>query len=214
MSEINRARKSQQLISYLALRKLIGTTGVLLPVILPLSCVIIGENTMMQDSISDYYYTEGRNFLVGILFVLGFFLLTYRGYDKEDDRFANFGFAFALGVALFPCQNEMKLIRIIHFVSALLLFVVFIWFSLRLFTKSVKEAGPTRERQQRNTRYIISGWIMISCIACIGISLIALTEEQRAWYNTTFWFESVALWAFGYSWLTKGKFLWKDEPSS
>jgi hypothetical protein len=41
---------------------------------------------------------------------------------------------------------------------------------------------------------------------------MALTEEQRAWYNTTFWFESVALWAFGYSWLTKGKFLWKDEP--
>jgi len=207
------ARKSQQLISYLALRKLIGTTGVLLPLLLPLSCLIIGENTALQDSISDYYYTEGRNFLVGILFVLGFFLLTYRGYDKEDDRFANFGFAFALGVALFPCQNEMKLIRIIHFGSALMLFVVFIWFSLRLFTKSVKEAKQTPERLQRNTRYIVSGWIMIACIASIGISLVALTEEQRAWYNTTFWFESVALWAFGYSWLTKGKFLWKDEPS-
>ena len=197
MPETNQLRKSQQLISYLALRKLIGTTGVLLPVLLPLSCLIIGENTVLQDSISDYYYTEGRNFLVGVLFVLGFFLLTYRGYDREDDRFANFGFAFALGVALFPCQNEWKLVRSIHFGSALMLFAVFIWFSLRLFTKSVKEAEPTRERQQRNTRYIVSGWIMIACIASIGLSLAVLTEEQRAWYNTTFWFESVALWAFG-----------------
>lgn len=207
-------RKNEQIISYLALRKLIGTTGAFLPFILPLACLIFGESLAIQDSISDYYYTEGRNFLVGILFVLGFFLLSYRGYEPIDNRFANFGFAFALGVALFPCQSDMLVIRVVHFASALLLFSVFIWFSLKLFTKTVKESTPTKEDKQRNKRYVLCGWTMIGCLACIGLSFLILTEEQRNDYNTTFWFESFALWAFGYSWLTKGKFMWKDQPAT
>ncbi len=208
------SRKNEQIISYLALRKLIGLTGAALPVLLPLACLIFGESLTIQDSISDYYYTEGRNFLVGILFVLGFFLLSYRGYEPIDNRFANFGFAFALGVALFPCQSDMLAIRVVHFASAVLLFAVFIWFSLKLFTKTVKETKPTKAEKERNTLYIICGWVMISCLACIGLSFLVLNEEQRNDYNTTFWFESFALWAFGYSWLTKGKFMWKDEPAT
>ena len=81
MLTTNIPRKDQQVISYLALRKLIGLTGVLLPLLLPVGCLIYGESISIQDSISDYYYTETRNILVGVLFVLGFFLLAYRGYE-------------------------------------------------------------------------------------------------------------------------------------
>jgi hypothetical protein len=149
--------KDNQIISYLYLRMLIGACGF----VLPLLCLIYGMIYGIQDSISDYYYTSLRNVFEGILFVLGFFLLTYKGYESKDNRFANLGFLFALGVALCPCNYPQAWVRITHFTSAFLLFSVFIWL---------------------------------------------LTEERRVAWNTTFWFESVALVAFAISWLTKGHF--------
>lgn len=201
-------RKEDQIISYLTLRKLIGLMGIILPILLPLGVWILGGDAPIQDSISDYYYTKTGNVLVGILFVLGFFLLSYKGYDNQDNFIANLGFLFALGVALFPCQSEFKVVWIIHFASATLLFLVFIWFSLIQFTKSLKEAVVvTKSKRQSNAIYIACGWIMIACIVIIGISLFMLSERQRANINIVYWLESTALWAFGYSWLTKGKFM-------
>ena len=194
--------KNNQIISYLYLRMLIGACGF----VLPLFCLIYGMIYGIQDSISDYYYTSLRNVFEGILFVLGFFLLTYKGYDSKDNRFANLGFLFALGVALCPCNYPRAWVRITHFTSAFLLFSVFIYFSLRLFTLSVKCAERTRERILMNRVYVACGWIMIFCIAGIGLGYWLLTEERRVAWNTTFWFESVALVAFAISWLTKGHF--------
>jgi hypothetical protein len=202
-------RNDQQIISYLALRKLIGLAGIFLPILLPIGCFIHGSDSVLQDSISDYYYTQSRDVFVGILFVLGFFLLTYRGYESVDSTFANFGFVFAIDVALFPCRSCFTAVRVIHFTSAGLLFAVFIWFSLVLFTKSDKPV-PTRRKKQRNTVYLICGWIMVACIVGIGLSFMVFTQTQRADYNIIFWLESVALWSFGYSWLTKGQFMLKD----
>lgn len=194
-----RNRKEEQIISYLHLRMLIGACGI----VLPLTCLIYGLVCGMQDSISDFYYTGVRNVFVGILFVLGFFLLTYKGYERKDSIFANFGFVFSLGVALIPCRGALSLI---HFISAFLLFSVFIFFSLRLFTLSLKMGEKTPEREQAYKIYVICGWIMIVCIGLIGISTISFFKEIRETYNSTFWFETVALIAFAVSWLTKGKF--------
>lgn len=52
---------------------------------------------------------------------------------------------------------------------------------------------------------------MIICIACIAIGMIWLKTLSKE-YNLVFWFESVALIAFGFSWVTKAEFLYlKDE---
>ena len=205
-------RKVHQLIPYLELRQLIGASGIVLPII----CIMYGLFFEMSHSISDFYYSGVRDVFVGILFALGFFLFTYKGYDAKDSTFANFGFVFALGVALFPCRSEViifdiHLFRVLHFVCAGLLFCVFIWFSLKQFTKSVKEAAPTESRVQRNTIYLICGYVMIGCITGIILSFIFLSAAQREHTNIIFWLESVALWFFGFSWLTKGKFMWKDK---
>lgn len=194
-------RKDHQIISYLYLRLLIGACGILLPLI----CLGYGLLFDMQDSISDYYYTPVRDVFVGILFVMGFFLLSYRGYEPIDDWFANAGFFFALGVALFPCSNPHTLVRVTHFGSAFLLFCVFIFFSLRLFTKSVKH-GTTPGKDARNGVYLWCGWIMVISIAGIGVSYLVGTQEFREQLNTTFWLESIALVSFAVSWLTKGLF--------
>lgn len=193
-------RKDDQVVSYLSLRMLIGACGF----VLPLLCLIYGLSYEFKDSISDYYYTSLRNVFEGILFVLGFFLLTYKGYEPKDNIFANLGFVFALGVALCPCNYPLVWVQITHFTSAFLLFCVFIFFSLKLFTLSVKLAKRTREKDLMNRVYLSCGWIMVFCIAGIGLSYLVITKEQREAWNTTFWFESVALVAFAISWLTKG----------
>jgi len=181
---------------------LIGACGILLP----LSCIyyafVLGHG--LQDSISDFYYTDVRNVFVGILFVLGFFLLTYKGYEPIDSRFANAGFYFALGVALFPCKGDYYYI---HFISAFLLFSVFIFFSLKLFTLSVKKKGHAPDRDKRNAVYVACGWIMVACIVIIGLTFaFSSLKDIRLGFNTTFWLETIALISFAISWLTKGRF--------
>lgn len=205
----NNSLKDSQLISYLHLRMLIGACGF----VLPLLCLIYGIFYGFKDSISDYYYTSLRNVFEGLLFVLGFFLLTYKGYKPKDGKllekdniFANLGFLFALGVALCPCQHPLPLVWITHFISAFLLFAVLIYFSLRLFTLSVKRAEKTRDRIRRNRVYKCCGWTMFGCIGGIALSYFLLTKEQRETFKVTLILESLALAAFATSWLTKGHF--------
>jgi uncharacterized membrane protein YiaA len=208
MAEID--RKKQQIISYLTLRTLIGFIGITLPILLVVACCIYGGCIGIQDSISSYYHTGVRDLFVGVLFVLGFFLLSYKGYEALDNIVASFGSVFALGVALFPSHNPSPVIRTLHFVSAGLLFAVFIYFSLCLFTKGAKKNDRTKRKNQRNTVYIVCGVLMTVFIICIALSMIFLTDAQLSSYNPVFWFETLALWAFGVSWLTKGQVFWRD----
>jgi hypothetical protein len=196
-----------QIISYLTLRKLIGVIGIALPILLALGGFIFTQSFVLENSISSYYYTPMRDVFVGVLFVLGFFLLSYKGYQAIDNVAGSLGFVFALGVALFPAHSGNTIVVTLHFVSAALLFCVFIFFSLFLFTKTHKEKDQTEEKKQRNTIYKICGTLMLICLILIALSFILQTADQRNAYKLIFWLESVALWAFGVSWLVKGRFL-------
>ncbi|HPF93693.1 MAG TPA: hypothetical protein PLV65_07140, partial [Tenuifilaceae bacterium] len=94
----------------------------------------------------------------------------------------------------------------IHFLSSALLFIVFAIFSLFLFTKTnkpVKSVG----KKQRNLVFIICGLVIIAVLLIIALIFILLPKEQIASSTLIFWLESIALWAFGVSWLVKGRFL-------
>lgn len=65
-----------QIISYLTLRTLIGSFGVLLPIVLAVGGLISTGSLTLESSISSYYETSMRNEFVGILFVLRFFVLS------------------------------------------------------------------------------------------------------------------------------------------
>ena len=209
---IKTPKKNDQVISYYALRILIGATGVLLPLLLIIGNLIANETVKIEFSVSDYYDNgTAGDILVGVLFVLGFFLMTYKGYDKTDSRTANLGCVFALGVALFPTTSPNNLIHILHFVFAILLFSVFIFFSIYLFRKSDPDSTCTKQKDKRNKVYLACGIIMIACIAGIAVSMIWFMELSKS-CNLVFWFESIALIAFGISWITKAEFLFlKDE---
>jgi quinol-cytochrome oxidoreductase complex cytochrome b subunit len=197
---------NDQIIPYYTLRVLIGAAGISLPFLLWIGKLIFRNSFQIEYSISDYYDdgTAG-DILVGVLFALAFFLVSYRGYAPIDSIAANFGCAFALGVALCPTTSDNKIVHILHFVFALLLFSVFIFFSIYLFRK--KSPHPTKQKKNRNKVYLICGILMIICIA--GIAVYQIFDLNSSWHPV-FWLESLALISFGFSWITKAEVLFED----
>ncbi len=200
----------REFVSHLTLRRVVGALGVLLPVLLAVGCPVLGSCTELQHSISAYYGTSMRNILVGVLFVIGWFLFAYKGYERKDDIAGDFACVFALGAALFPTTSGSTAIRTVHFLCAAALFLVLAYFSLCLFTKTKKGVSSTPEKMNRNRIYVTSGVIMLACIASIALYHAFLKETPVAAIKPVFWLESLALWAFGWSWFVKGETLWKD----
>jgi len=207
--------------SYLTLRKAIGLLGVGLPFTVVLGALIFFQ-TGIQGSISSYYYTGMRDVLVGTLWAIGFFLLSYKGYERADDIAGNLGCVFAVGIALFPTEPDTNpsmdasWIGYVHLTFAALFFLTLIYFSLFLFTKTDPSKPPTRRKLQRNRIYRGCGYAMAVCILLIAIYFILLNEEASPLkeYDPVFWLETIAIVAFGISWLTKGEAILKDEVSS
>ncbi|MEA1878905.1 MAG: DUF998 domain-containing protein [Bacteroidota bacterium] len=202
-----------EVISYLTLRKTLGILGILLPVILLFGSYVLGGHQEIQKSISAYYYTNMGNVLVGVLFSYGLFLFAYKGYGKIDNLAGNIGCIFALGVALLPCLNETPLIRHLHLVSASLLFLIFAFFSIFLFTKSKHKKPLPPKKRIRNRWYRGCGYTILGSMLLMGIYFIFLEESVPglAKLKPIFWLESLALWAFGISWIIKGKVLFADK---
>jgi hypothetical protein len=211
-----------QLISYLTLRKAVGILGLSFPVVLAAGALITGDCHEILDSISTYYHTGMRNIFVGVMCALALFLFAYRGYDWRDAVAGNLGCLFALGVAFFPTSVTGQLpdcipapadhpvISSLHFISAAMLFLVLTCFSLCLFTKG--SGNPTPRKLKRNRLYRTCGYTMLGCLVLIAIYFYLLEKifPALSHLNPVFWLESFALWAFGISWLTKGKALLND----
>lgn len=195
--------------SYLALRKAVGWTGILLPVVLMLGNSLIFGGDFPRPSISLYYHTPMRDVLVGGLCAVALFLFFYAGYDRWDNITGNLAGMFALVVAWFPASEPGVggIINAIHFVAAALFFVTLACFSLFLFTR--RDENPTPEKLKRNVIYIICG---ITMIICMGAMLLHfLIRGNGSTSSFVFWAETVALLAFGVSWLTKGGTLYPDR---
>lgn len=221
----NLYEKSTYVISYLTLRKLIGILGMSLPIILVLGSILIADCEGIHSSVSDYYHTVMRNVFVGVLCSVGLFLFSYRGYEKKDNIAGDLGCLFALGIAFFPtavdctltCNipllNTNPIIGKIHLISATLFFLVLVYFSLFLF---VKGNTTNKQKRKRNIVFKICGYTMLTCILIIGIYFIIYKPTADNCtvapynYNIVFWFETIALLAFGISWLTKGQLILRD----
>lgn len=230
---------NNQLISYLSLRKAVGILGIAFPIALILGSVACCGCGEVQSSISAYYHTGMRNLFVGLLCAIGLFLFTYSGYDSTDSTAGNIACFFALGVAFFPssfsgpltsCITELtkdSIISTIHFTSAAGLFLTLAYISICRFTKTKSEPEkcwkrlsfkkhkdrPKGRKIIRNRIYIACGLTMIACVLLIAVYKILEDSplgESLSKFNPIFWFEAFALWAFGISWLTKGRTFYTD----
>ena len=214
--------KNPSLISYLTLRKVLGVLGITLPAILIAGSLIIGRCNRIQQSISDYYFTDMGSVFVGMLCAIGLFLITYKGYDPLDHLFSSLAGLFALVVAFFPTSNNpdvkcailclgvCKARVITHFTAAALFFIMLSLISIFLFTKSAGK--KTRRKITRNRIYRTCGIIILVCILAIFlVTRINWLDHHLAGYNSILWFEWIALFSFGTSWLIKGEFLLRDN---
>jgi len=209
---------SSLVLSYLNLRKAIGIIGASLPFALAIGKILL-EGPGIQSSISSYYYTNMRDVFVGSLCAIAVFLMSYKGYERKDAVAGDLACIFALGVALFPTTPNINptsqdhIVGVLHYLSAVLFFLTLAYFSLVLFRKSNPAKIPTRKKIQRNIVYTVCGYTILACIALLGLNSFLPEESPLNNLNPVFWLESVAVFVFGVSWLTKGESILKDEET-
>lgn len=199
------------IISYLGLRRIVGSIGFGLPIALLVSSLAIGD---ICPSISQFYYSFMRDVFVGSMCIIGLFLLSYGGYKKEEDERISdrtlgiiTGVA-AIGLALFPTTGQglqcsvnpidSELVGYLHLGFALVFLSGIGTFSYFKFSRT--KSGPVKT-------FKTLGVVIFVCIGVLGVGkiLIMLNVAVEPVWDWTFWFESIAVWCFGASWLIKGK---------
>lgn len=203
-------------ISYMTLRKTIGILGIALPFVLWLGALLIFQKGI-QSSISSYYHTGMRDVFVGTLWTIGFFLFSYKGYERRDDIAGNLACLFAVCVALFPTAPDdataiARTVGYFHLAFAALFFFTLTYFCLFLFTKT-DQGTLSKRKRQRNNVYKGCGYTMAACIVLMAIYtfLPGGAKSNFEQLNPIYWLEAFAILAFGLSWFTKGEAIFKDE---
>ena len=132
----------------------------------------------LQNSISEYYFAfgppnlelPGRVVFVGVLFVLGFFLILYRGFTTIENWVLNIAGACAIIIALCPmpmpdnCTNcGSNPYSSLHYPAAVVLFVC-LAFVAAFCTKEtlVYLPDPKRRRRYRISYYVIATIIIVT----------------------------------------------------
>jgi hypothetical protein len=202
-------------ISYLVLRRAVGIIGTALPFVLVAGRWLL-DGWGIQPSISAYYYTSMRDVFVGSICATGVFLLSYRGYERADDLAGNLACLFAVGLSLCPtappsgASAAQTLVGQIHLVFATAYFLTLAYFSLVLFRKTHPNGRMTERKKQRNVIYAVCGYAILACIGLVGIDFAFLRGSALQALDPVFWLETVAVLAFGISWLTKGEAILAD----
>lgn len=216
--------ENNQIVSYLTQRRLLGFLGLLLPFSLFLFSQLDGC-TPIRNTVSSYYFTNTREVFTGILAAMSIFLITYKGYGKLDNRITNIAGVLAVFIVLFPAMRDCdrpvvylfafldsKTTDLVHTVSASSFFSILGFISFYLFTKH-NGTVPTRKKIARNKLYRFCGITIFSSILIIGIYMALPDAVMNIFvpYRPIFFLESVALIAFGVSWLVKGEMFLKDN---
>lgn len=215
--QINKQNNHTLVISYLNLRKAVGYLGVLLPFIMVIGTYLAGLRTILS-SISSYYHSNMGDVFVGILCAIAMFLFSYKGYERKDNIAANLAALFALGVAFFPTTPASNVadadiaVGRVHLTCAALFFLTLSYMSLRLFTKTGGNGVMTVMKKRRNSVYRLCGYLMLASIVLIALYKLVLRDKlpELERFDPVFWLETVAILAFGFSWLTKGEAILAD----
>jgi hypothetical protein len=202
--------KKELVISYLELRRAIGTLGMSLPFIVAGGAWLI-FSVGLQESLSLYYHTPMRDVWVGLIFFLTGFFWSYRGYELADRIAGKLATAFGWLFVVFPpakSMNQADIIGNLHMVFAAGFFLTLIYFSAFLFTKTDPSKPPTPQKLRRNVIYRVCAVVMG---VSLGLGFLFYYFPAFIPLRPVFWGESFAIEAFGFSWLVKGEGLLKDE---
>ncbi|WP_405327682.1 hypothetical protein [Leeuwenhoekiella sp. LLG6367-2.1] len=215
------------------LRKIVGTAGMLLPILLLAVSLTFFELHGPLESISHYYYTRATPLFIGIVSLIGIFLIVYSGEEPIDFWISNIAGVAALFVVFFPtsnlgtgcCDSSLPYAvtyiedryeywrALVHYISAALFLLALAFMSLFLFVKSnIPKEKRCPEKIKRNRVYRVSGIIMLLALCVIFLGLLnIIPRESYDRLNLTFWMEALAVECFGFSWLVKGEALMQDK---
>ena len=208
-------------LTYRRLRRAIGFLGISLPITLIIAS-LFKPWVSFQVSISHYYYTNMRDIFTGILCAVGLFLIRYKGFGnkqwwKNDNLLTNIAGVMAFGVALFPTsppENIRKIYTLVtinepwlnylHFGFAATLFIAFAILSLFVFTLGQnRDPGVPKSIMDENNIYRTCGILIFVFIILVPVTARYLPSVKYS----TFFLEMLSLFAFGISWLIKGRAL-------
>jgi hypothetical protein len=222
------ARQQDELaLSQLALRQGLGVMGIALPAVL-LMVSALSPTIALQRSISAYYYVPHlRDLLVGVLWAIGAFLVFYRGYRNvpkafqsmptwlgrhmTDSKLTTLAGIGALATATLPtCEIADlctgNLIADLHLASAVTFLGTLAVLSIWSFTESNTDPKDwDAAKRWSNLVYIICGWTILAALAAAGLVIGLRLERLGPFTQPVFWLETIAIWAFGISWLVKGE---------
>jgi len=130
---------------------------------------------------------------------------------------------FAFGMVIFPtAMFSGKIVKVgmfliddniseyIHLAFGTLFFFSLSFNSIYLFTR--RQPGfLSKEKKRRNFIYRFCGIIMLLALLCIIVYTLFLRDTILAKFNPVLILESIALFAFGISWLVKGNTFFKDQ---
>lgn len=206
-------------LTYLFLRLGVGGLAVLLPIILAVGG-FLGYRLSLQDSISAYYHAfvtsvqfpdvyaiagNGlmRNWFVGILWAIGFFLVLYKGFGRRESRVLNIAGILLVMVSMFPmdwtCHDACSKISI-HGVSA-------IFFFLAIGYVCIFRSGDTLPLLPRSQQTIykriyrligLAMWVFPLTVAILEAAQIKIFGSR-----TIFFIETAGIWTFAAFWLIK-----------
>lgn len=220
--------KNPAVLSYYAMRRMVGIIALILPFILAGGAILLAllgpghalPHPILERSISDYRYTSMGSWYVGSLCAIAAFLMGTRGYDVTDEIAGYLAGIFALGVALFPSENPRAAfhtrleiaMNTVHTLFAAFMFLVLTYFCLVLFRRSAPGASRTRRKRHRNALYAVCGLVILVCnVVMVSVNFKG-AAQLLAPVDPLLSCESLALVAFGVAWLTKGNGILKDKP--
>jgi hypothetical protein len=122
----------------------------------------------------------------------------------------------AMFVSVKPASESNSLFELFtnvetwHYVSAAALFAFLAYYSFFVFTRVIddqrqQDRSLSLKKRARNRIYYASGSVILVSMAALGANgFIGFSGWND--FNLTFWCEAFALWAFGFSWMVKGRF--------
>ncbi len=205
--------------TYFNLRSALGLIAAVFPLVLLLGGYVTEGKIL--PSISDYYFSSMRDFVVGALVAIGIFLMGNKGHGRpeqnwREDVIGIWAGAAAIGLALFPNKPHSMGIEtffhaimddrisvVLHFMSSFVFLTSLTIFCLSRFARDAT-AGHRRIYRTCGWAIIAAGVVATYASFVRAFDWFEARELVEAW-NMIFWLEALGIWAFCLSWVVKGQ---------
>lgn len=218
--------------SYLIVRTAVGLLGFALPTFLVIGEGWLSHTVGFRGSLSAYYHSAIRDVFVGTLWAIGFLLVVYRAWKpiSWDFLWSSFAGLGAICVAFFPtsrpnlgpddarCGTDPQPVgcaplqqalsertcQTLHFISTSMFIggaaVLCLLFALREWRR--------RDRRQSVATALTACFVLM--VGAVGWIFVGVDLHVWKWtFERLYVGELLALYAFGISWLTESRLLWK-----